>query len=126
MSWRSRAHVRVREESTAFVVEAVGELDIDERDLFAAAWDEADERHPPATVVDLAGVTFADSSFLDSLLRGRARHLAAGRRFVVAGPLHPTVRLLLDVTGISPHLTMAGSLDEALRGLARDTGGTSD
>ncbi|MXG25735.1 STAS domain-containing protein [Streptomyces sp. YIM 132580] len=126
MSWRSRAHVRVREEGSVFVVEAVGELDIDERDLFAAAWDEVDERCPSATVLDLAGVTFADSSFLDSLLRGRAQHLAAGRGFVVAGPLHPSVRLLLDVTGVSRHLTVAASLDEALLGLPRDTGGTSD
>ncbi|MFJ9635636.1 STAS domain-containing protein [Streptomyces sp. NPDC101178] len=124
MSWRSQAHVRVREEGGTFVVEAFGELDIDERDLFAAAWDEVDERCLPATVVDLAGVTFADSSFLDSLLRGRARHLAAGRGFVLAGPLHPTVRLLFDVTGVSPHLPMADSLAEALLRAADGAGGT--
>ncbi|MFH9125753.1 hypothetical protein [Streptomyces globisporus] len=41
MVWRSAAHVRVREVSGVFVVQACGEFDADEVDLLLAAWEEA-------------------------------------------------------------------------------------
>ncbi|MEU6935108.1 STAS domain-containing protein [Streptomyces rubiginosohelvolus] len=115
MPWQSQAHVRVCEEHHALVVAACGDFDADERDLLLAAWDEADERGLPATVVDLTGVTFADSSLLDALLRARARHHTAGRRLVLAGPLPSQVLLLLTVTGALEHFLVAGSLVEALQ-----------
>ncbi|MFF8963225.1 STAS domain-containing protein [Streptomyces globisporus] len=107
--------MRVYEERGIFVVVASGDFDADERDLLLSAWDEADERNLPVTVLDLSGVTIGDSSFLDSLLRARRRHLAGGHRLVIAGPLHHRVVLLLTVTGTLPHFETAPTLTDALR-----------
>ncbi|MGW3585686.1 STAS domain-containing protein [Streptomyces rubiginosohelvolus] len=92
-----------------FVVVACGDFDADERDLLLSAWDEADDRNLPVTVLDLSGVTFGDSSFLDSLLLAHRRHHAANRRLVLAGPLHRLVVLLLTVTGTLPHFETAAA-----------------
>ncbi|MGW6650575.1 STAS domain-containing protein [Streptomyces rubiginosohelvolus] len=70
-----------------FVVVACEDFDADERDLLLSVWVGADDRNLPVTVLDLSGVTFGDSSFLDSLLLARRRHHAASRRLVLAGPL---------------------------------------
>ncbi|MDJ1645209.1 STAS domain-containing protein [Streptomyces pakalii] len=86
MTTRPPARVRVHEERGVFVVVASGDFDVDERDLLLSAWDEADERNLPVTFLDLSGVTFGDSSFLDSLLLARRRHRTADRRLVIAGP----------------------------------------
>ncbi|MFI0107859.1 STAS domain-containing protein [Streptomyces parvus] len=115
MTTRPPTRVRVHEERGVFVVVASGDFDADERDLLLSAWDEADERNLPVTVLDLSGVTFGDSSFLDSLLRARRRHLTADRRLVIAGPLHHRVVRLLTVTGTLPHFETAISLTDALR-----------
>ncbi|MGW3334084.1 STAS domain-containing protein [Streptomyces rubiginosohelvolus] len=114
MTTRLPARVQVREERGVFVVVACGDFDADERDLLLSAWDEADARNLPVTVLDLSGVTFGDSLFLDSLLLARRRH-AANRRLVLAGPLHRLVVLLLSVTGTLPHFETAASLTDALR-----------
>ncbi|MEV1047477.1 STAS domain-containing protein [Streptomyces sp. NPDC049916] len=113
---RSPARVHVRAERDAFVVVVSGDFDTDERDLLDAAWDEADERALPTTAVELSGVTFGDSSFLDALLRARQRHRAARRRLVLIGPLHPRVLLLLTVTRVLEHFEVAESLTEGLEG----------
>ncbi|MEV7641393.1 STAS domain-containing protein [Streptomyces rubiginosohelvolus] len=115
MTTRPPTRVRIHEERGVFVVVASGDFDADERDLLLSAWDEADERNLPVTVLDLSGVTFGDSSFLDSLLRARHRHLTGGRRLVLAGPLHHGVELLLTVTGTLPHFETGASLTDALR-----------
>ncbi|MFJ9623921.1 STAS domain-containing protein [Streptomyces sp. NPDC101181] len=113
---RSPARVHVRAERDAFVVVVSGDFDTDERDLLDAAWDEADERALPTTAVELSGVTFGDSSFLDALLRARQRHRAARRRLVLIGPLHPRVLLLLTVTKVLEHFEVAESLTGGLEG----------
>jgi anti-sigma B factor antagonist len=67
-----------------------GELDTTAANAFAAALDEGDSEE---IVVDLAGITFIDSSGLRAMLRARAQH--HGTRFVNAPPV---VRRLLDMT----------------------------
>ncbi|MFB7967783.1 STAS domain-containing protein [Streptomyces rubiginosohelvolus] len=119
MMWRSAAHVRVREVSGVFVVQACGEFDADEVDLLLAAWEEADERALPATVVDLTGCVFGDSSFLGALLIARSRHLASGRQLVLAGPLQPRILLLLAVSGTMEAFDVTENLAEAVN---RSTG----
>lgn len=98
-----------------FAVVACGDFDADERDLLLSVWVGADDRNLPVTVLDLSGVTFGDSSFLDSLLLAHRRHHAASRRLVLAGPLHRLAVLLLTVTGTLPHFETAASLTDALR-----------
>ncbi|MFE2475243.1 STAS domain-containing protein [Streptomyces sp. NPDC059389] len=51
-------------------------------------------------VVDLTGVTFADSSLLHALLDAR-------RRIVLVGPLHGRFHRLLEVTGTTCLFTTA-------------------
>ncbi|WP_432147431.1 STAS domain-containing protein [Streptomyces sp. bgisy029] len=116
MPWRSQARVHVRREQGALVVTACGDFDADEQDLLPAAWREADEQALPVTVLDLTGVTFGDSSFLDTLLRARRMHHAADRRLVLVGPLQPSVVTLLTVTRVLEHFDIADSLDQALGG----------
>ncbi|MFE2554101.1 STAS domain-containing protein [Streptomyces sp. NPDC059355] len=54
-------------------------------------------------VVDVAGVTFADSSFLNVLIRpNNSRSLA------LAGPLPNQLRRLLEMTGVLGLFTMRG------------------
>ncbi|MFK0186278.1 STAS domain-containing protein [Streptomyces rubiginosohelvolus] len=119
MMWRSVAHVRVREVSGVFVVQACGEFDGDEVDLLLAAWEEADELALPTTVVDLTGCMFGDSSFLGALLIARSRHLASGRHLVLAGPLQPKILLLLAVSGTMEAFDVTENLAEAV---TRSTG----
>lgn len=116
MPWRSRARVHVRQSQRALVITASGEFDTDEQDLLPAAWAEAEERALPLTVLDLSGVTFGDSSFLDALLRARTLHRTAGRRLVLVGPLYPNVLLLLTVTHVLEHFHVADSVPRALGG----------
>ncbi|MGW5187262.1 STAS domain-containing protein [Streptomyces cyaneofuscatus] len=114
--WNSTARVRVREVAGVLVVQADGEFDLDEVDLLLAAWEEADELALPATVLDLTGCVFGDSSFLGALLIGRSRHLASGRRLTLAGPLQPGILLLLAVSGTLHAFDLAESLAEAIAG----------
>ncbi|MFF2717432.1 STAS domain-containing protein [Streptomyces sp. NPDC058011] len=116
MPWRSQARVHVRHERSALVVTACGDFDADEQDLLPAAWNEAEEQALLVTVLDLSGVTFGDSSFLDALLRARQVHHAAGRRLVLVGPLQPPVITLLSVTRVLEHFDIADTLDQALGG----------
>ncbi|MER8199373.1 STAS domain-containing protein [Streptomyces microflavus] len=114
MPWRTRARVHVRQVHRALVITASGEFDTDEQDLLPAAWAEADERTLPLTVLDLSGVTFGDSSFLNALLHARALHHTAGRRLALVGPLHPSILLLLTVTHVLEHFDITGSVTQAL------------
>ncbi|MET9097176.1 STAS domain-containing protein [Streptomyces cyaneofuscatus] len=114
MSTQPSARVHSYEEDGAFVVAASGEFDLDEQEQLLAALGEAGRQNLPATVVDLSGVTFADSSLLNALLHAWRRHHALGRRFVLAGPLHPTITQLLTVTGTLEHFDVAGTLADAL------------
>ncbi|MGW3583444.1 STAS domain-containing protein [Streptomyces rubiginosohelvolus] len=114
MVWNSAARVRVREMPGVFVVQVCGEFDADEVDLLLAAWEEADELALPTTVVDLTGCVFGDSSFLGALLVARSRHLASGRRLMLAGPLRPRILLLLAVSGTMEAFDVTENLAETV------------
>ncbi|MEU6676565.1 STAS domain-containing protein [Streptomyces sp. NPDC046925] len=65
------------------------------------------------TVVDLSGVTFADSTALHVLLEGQRKLAAAGSTLVLAGPLSTSVSRLFEVTGLRETFTFADSVAEA-------------
>ncbi|MEU8779794.1 STAS domain-containing protein [Streptomyces sp. NPDC048606] len=86
--------VRVRsQEDGRAVVECAGEFDIDSVDLLrqACAGPAADAK---LLVLDVARVEFADSSFLNELIRLRQE-----RELALAGPLPRQLRRLLEMTG---------------------------
>ncbi|MEV8319376.1 STAS domain-containing protein [Streptomyces sp. NPDC059900] len=64
-------------------------------------------------IVDLSGVTFADSTALHIFLDGRRQLAAAGIPFVLAGPLSAAVSRLFEVTGLRETFTFADSVEQA-------------
>ena len=61
-----------------------------------------------SVLVDLSGLTFMDSSGINSLLKGRRRADARGTQYQVAGA-EGLVRQLLDLTGVWTHLSRPAS-----------------
>jgi anti-anti-sigma factor len=62
---------------------------------------------PPAEVVDVAGVTFIDSSGLRILVEVHQQRVAAGSRLVLRSP-SAAVQRLLEISGLAGHLDVAG------------------
>ncbi|MEU6708854.1 STAS domain-containing protein [Streptomyces wuyuanensis] len=99
-----------------------GEFDADEAEALARPLAAPFDGTVLGVVVDLSRVTFADSSFLHTLIEAHRRHLAADVPFVLAEP-HPTVRRLLDLTDTARFFTVAPTTTAALeqvRGARRD------
>jgi anti-anti-sigma factor len=102
----------VRRDAGAVVVSLAGELDLynasDVREALLAAC--ADE--PQRIVVDLAEVTFIDSTALGVLIEARSR-LENRRAFVLAAP-GLEARRALEISGLDRHFTVHDSVDRAL------------
>ncbi|MFE5724762.1 STAS domain-containing protein [Streptomyces erythrochromogenes] len=77
----------------AVVVICSGEFDMDTVGILAAAC-ERDAADAELLVLDVAWVAFADSSFLNELIR-----LRNTRQMVLAGPLPAQLRRMLEMTG---------------------------
>jgi anti-sigma B factor antagonist len=69
---------------------------------------------PSAVVLDMAEVTFLDSSALRELLRAEAALRTAGAPLILAA-LRPAVARLLELTRTTGLLTSAPTVEEALR-----------
>ncbi|GGV49938.1 anti-sigma factor antagonist [Kitasatospora herbaricolor] len=87
--------------ATGPVIEATGELDLDGAPVLHAALRRALTTGPPGPdlVIDLAGVTFCDSSGLNALLRTRIETGRASLTLHLARPA-PAVAKLLKITGV--------------------------
>lgn len=94
------------------VLTLAGELDLDTVGEIGRAVEDALAARPGELVVDLSGVTFADSSVLNLLLRTHAR-----TSLQLGGPLHSPVERLFEVTGITGvlnlHATVPAAVDAA-------------
>ncbi|MFE4600114.1 STAS domain-containing protein [Kitasatospora indigofera] len=90
----------VKATTTGPASEATGELDLDAAPILHAALRRALMTGPPGTIliIDLAGVTFCDSSGLNALLLARMAAERAGRTLHLARPSHAVARLL-KITG---------------------------
>jgi anti-sigma B factor antagonist len=62
---------------------------------------------PPVEVLDLAGVTFIDSSGLRVIVEAHQSRLAAGSRLVLRSP-SAAVQRRLEISGLAGHLDVAG------------------
>jgi anti-sigma B factor antagonist len=62
---------------------------------------------PPVEVIDVAGVTFIDSSGLRVLVEVHQSRAASGSRLVLRAPSAPVQRLL-EISGLAGHLDVAG------------------
>ncbi|MFF3741209.1 STAS domain-containing protein [Streptomyces sp. NPDC002566] len=124
------AEITVDMIENVLIVRVSGEFDADEADTAARSLavpserPAASERAAVATVVDLSGVTFADSSLLHSLLTAQQHHGRAGLPFVLAA-VSPLVRRLLDLTDTARAFTLADSLADAVELVRAHGGGRS-
>ncbi|WP_051709649.1 STAS domain-containing protein [Streptomyces sp. NRRL S-350] len=106
---------------TAVVCRLEGEADQEQRQKLENALTEAVKAGQPRLVVDLAGLSFCDSSGLNALLQARQDAGAAGIRLVLAAPA-PLVRRLLEITGTDQVFTVRDSVHAALASTGPDTG----
>lgn len=110
------AEVRAQSWSTdtgAFVCRLIGDLDLDTLGPARSLLEEALATGPAVLVVDLAGVTFCDSSGLNLLLQIRLAAQEAGVPTRLASVPDQVARLL-DITGAGTVFSIHSSVDEAL------------
>ncbi|HET6860361.1 MAG TPA: STAS domain-containing protein [Streptomyces sp.] len=93
----------------ARVIVCSGEFDLDSEAVLRQALETAKSEGATRTVVDLAGVSFADSSMLNTLIRTHHR-----QHLVLAGPLTPQVTRLLEITGVDAVLNIAADTADAI------------
>ena len=87
------------------VVSIVGELDMADGDQVGKILIDAAEARKPIIRLQLAGLTFADSSAIKAILMGAKAAEERGVTYELVNP-HDRVRRLLEVTGLSNVLTI--------------------
>ena len=87
------------------VVSIVGELDMADGDQVGKILIDAAEARKPIIRLQLAGLTFADSSAIKAILMGAKAAEERGVTYELVNP-HVRVRRLLEVTGLSNVLTI--------------------
>jgi anti-sigma B factor antagonist len=107
------ATIDVRKEGDLAVVTLGGEHDIATAPDVRAAIEQAQDAG--AAVVDLTPARFVDSTILGVLIAARDRAHERGDGFAVlhGADAEPSVRRILDITGLVPLLPVVGSLDAA-------------
>lgn len=85
--------------ATTLTVALRGEIDVRTVDAVRAELAAAVAARPAAIVVDLAGLTFVDSTGLGALVSGFQRARRAGVTFRLANP-QPAVRQILVLSGL--------------------------
>jgi anti-sigma B factor antagonist len=102
----------VRRESGAVVVALAGELDLYNANDVREALLRVCAEEPARVVVDLAEVTFIDSTALGVLIEARSR-MANRRAFLLAAPGMETQRAL-EISGLDKHFSVHDSVDQAI------------
>ncbi|MFI6449679.1 STAS domain-containing protein [Kitasatospora sp. NPDC050543] len=105
----------------AQVVHLDGEVDQDQRQRLESTLARAVADRPPRLVVDLAGLSFGDSTGLNALLKTRIAARAAGFPLGLAAPTSQT-RRLLEITGADEVFTICDSVRAARADTAAHTG----
>ncbi|MEU3465656.1 STAS domain-containing protein [Streptomyces sp. NPDC006733] len=98
-----------RGQTTAFTL--AGDLDLHTAPVLYPTVGDALSNHS-TVILDLAGVTFCDSSGLNALIRLHRRAREAGSRLVLVAPPQQMLRLL-SITGASRIFTLHDTLAEA-------------
>ncbi|MFE3991495.1 STAS domain-containing protein [Streptomyces goshikiensis] len=96
------------------VVRLQGAVDDDSAPALTRTLIDAAAHGSSRTVIDLSGLSFADSSVLHALLGARKAHAAAGKKLVLAGPLHLAISRLFEVTNTGPAFQWADSLQAGM------------
>ena len=104
--------VAVAERGSALVLSLTGELDLYDAPALREALQAAVARSPERLVLDLAEVTFVDSTVLGSFVEARAQ-LGDGRAFALAAP-GLEVRRALEISGLDRHFAVYDTVEIAL------------
>jgi anti-anti-sigma factor len=88
---------------TARVV-AVGEIDMSTADVLRDSLNDALDKNPLAVVLDMAGVTFLDSTGIAALVVARHRAINENAKLTLIN-CRSIIRQVLDVTGVLGSLT---------------------
>ena len=91
-----------------------GEMDVVSSPSFTEAMTELEQELPDGVVIDVAGLTFIDSSGINALLRAARTVEARGRRAVLAAP-GTHVQRVFEITHVPTLVAVASDRDEALR-----------
>ncbi|MEU6127525.1 STAS domain-containing protein [Streptomyces sp. NPDC047123] len=111
-----RQSIDVTHQDQVTVISFRNELDLEDTAEATLALSGAlTEADTAGTLLDLADLTFADSTLLNVILRAHAEHQEALRPFVLTGPYHTGISRLFEVTGVTTVLDMADTLDEGAR-----------
>ena len=102
----------IAERGSVLVLSLAGELDLYTAPALQEALQAAVARSPKRLVVDLAEVTFVDSTVLGSFVETRSQ-LGDGRAFALAAP-GLEVRRALEVSGLDRHFAVYETVDVAL------------
>ena len=94
-------------------VAIAGELDLADEARMDLVIDFVVGLEVPSVLLDLTRCEFVDATGLRMLLRAQQRIERSGARLAVISPL-PTVRRVMDITGVSERLPMADGRDEAI------------
>ena len=100
--------VGLAERGETLVLSLAGELDLADAPALREALRRAVERAPRRLVVDLAEVTFVDSTVLGALVE--ARSMLGGEAFALAAP-GLEVRRALEVSGLDRHFTIEPAVE---------------
>lgn len=112
------AEISVADEGGVTVLAVSGDLDMSTAPQLLDAGFTALDAGRLNLVVDLSKVTFCDSSGLGAFVRLKKRVDAADGRFALAGP-PPTVRTILNVTGLAEVVGVHPSVGEAAAAVSR-------
>ena len=104
--------VGIAERGSALVLSLTGELDLYTAPVLREALQAAVGRSPKRLVVDLADVTFVDSTVLGSFVETRAQ-LGDGGAFALAAPGFE-VRRALEVSGLDRHFAVHETVEAAV------------
>jgi anti-sigma B factor antagonist len=96
----------------AWILHVSGELDYSECSGFRMHIDRILKSMPPATIVDLGGLEYLDSSGLGLLLSLSREYASAGGRLVLV--TNETVDSILDLTRLSGIFSIASDVPEAI------------
>jgi anti-anti-sigma factor len=111
---QARLHVDHKDIAGSIVLTLTGEIDIETTWILAHALADAAAAHPPAVIVDLAAVSFMDSTGLTTLLVAHRNLTGQGSRIALAQVRQPVLRVL-DLTGVDTVIPLYASVDQALQ-----------
>jgi anti-sigma B factor antagonist len=96
------------------VMHVAGECDATTQEQFQTALRQVTAQEPQLVILDLAGLTFLDSSGVHLLLDTRSALVATGGLLTLAC-VQPIVARMLTLVGIDRLIRIAGTVEEAAR-----------